>query len=106
VVTNLVENAVKYSPPCSEIGVNLKKKNGLICLEVSDKGIGIKDEEKHLIFDKFYRVGSEETRKTKGTGLGLYIVKEVLNNHHANIKVKNNAPTGTVFEVTFNQHGS
>ena len=106
VVTNLIENAVKYSPPCSEIGVKLKKINGTICFQVADRGIGIKDEEKLRIFDKFYRVGSEETRKTKGTGLGLYIVKEVLNNHHAQIKVKNNHPTGTVFEVTFNQHGS
>jgi signal transduction histidine kinase len=106
VVTNLIENAVKYSPPCSEIGVTLKKNNGCVSLEVGDHGIGIKDEEKLRIFDKFYRVGSEETRKTKGTGLGLYIVKQVLNNHHAHIKVKNNNPSGAIFEVTFNSHGS
>ena len=106
VVTNLIENAVKYSPPCSQIGVTLVKNNGNICLSVADNGIGIKDEEKLRIFDKFYRVGSEETRRTKGTGLGLYIVKETLNNHHAHIKVRNNHPTGAIFEVTFNQHGS
>lgn len=104
VVTNLIENAVKYSPPCSEIDVHLKKLPGAVCFSVADKGIGIKDEEKLQIFDKFYRVGSEETRKTKGTGLGLYIVKQVLNNHQAHIKVKNNHPTGTIFEVTFNSN--
>lgn len=101
-VTNLIENAVKYSPPCSEIEVSLIRKNGLIQFIVADKGIGIKDEEKSRIFDKFYRVGSEDTRKTKGTGLGLFIVKQVLYKHQATIKVKNNQPSGTIFEVTFN----
>lgn len=106
VVSNLVENAVKYSPPCAEIRVKLKEKNNIAQLAVEDKGIGINDEEKLRIFDKFYRVGSEETRKTKGTGLGLYIVKQVLEKHKAYIKVKNNKPTGTIFEVTFNSNGN
>jgi signal transduction histidine kinase len=106
VVTNLIENAVKYSPPCSTIGVKLWRNNGAIQFEVADTGIGINDEEKLKIFDKFYRVGSEDTRKTKGTGLGLFIVKQVLNHHGAYIKVKNNAPTGSIFEVIFNSHGN
>lgn len=103
VVTNLVENAVKYSPPCAEIGVKLCSNLGNISLEIADHGIGIDDDEKLRIFDKFYRVGSEDTRKTKGTGLGLFIVKQVLNNHQAQIKVKNNRPAGSIFEVTFNK---
>lgn len=102
-VTNLIENAVKYSPPCSEVEVNLIRKNGLIQFSVADKGIGIRDEEKSRIFEKFYRVGSEDTRKTKGTGLGLFIVKQVLDKHQATIKVKNNQPSGTIFEVTFSE---
>ncbi len=102
VVTNLVENAVKYSPPCAEISVKLRKSGAAVYLEVADLGIGIRDEEKLRIFDRFYRVGSEDTRKTKGTGLGLFIVKQVLTNHQAQIKVKNNKPTGTIFEVIFN----
>lgn len=102
-VTNLIENAVKYSPPCSEVDVNLIRKNGLIQFSVADKGIGIRDEEKSRIFEKFYRVGSEDTRKTKGTGLGLFIVKQVLDKHQATIKVKNNQPSGTIFEVTFSE---
>ena len=105
-VSNLIENAVKYSPPCEEIVVELQRESNFIRFSVADKGIGISDEEKLRIFDKFYRVGSEDTRKTKGTGLGLYIVKQVLDNHQAHIKVKNNRSAGSIFEVTFNSNGS
>ncbi len=104
VVSNLIENAVKYSPPCEEIAVKLFEREGSLFFEVADKGVGIKDEEKLKIFQKFYRVGSEDTRKTKGTGLGLFIVRQVLRNHQANIKVKNNKPTGSIFEVSFNNY--
>ena len=102
VVTNLVENAVKYSGPCAEVAVELCQIGGKPLLTVSDKGPGIPDEEKMLIFDKFYRVGDENVRKSKGTGLGLFIVKEVLQNHDADISVKDNVPQGAIFEVTFN----
>ncbi|SHN24647.1 sensor histidine kinase [Mucilaginibacter sp. OK098] len=101
VVTNLVENAIKYSGPCETVAVKLFSKEGKIFLEVADHGIGIADHEKNRIFDKFYRVGSEDTRNTKGTGLGLYIVKEVLEKHRASIKVKDNRPVGSIFEVVF-----
>jgi signal transduction histidine kinase len=101
VVTNLVENAVKYSKPCQSVDVKLFSKEGRIYLQVADHGIGIADDEKTRIFDKFYRVGSEDTRNTKGTGLGLYIVKEVLDKHQASIRVKDNRPAGSVFEVVF-----
>lgn len=102
VVTNLVENAVKYSGPCAEVAVTLCQIDGKTVLVVSDKGLGIPDREKMLIFDKFYRVGDENVRKSKGTGLGLFIVKEVLQNHDADISVKDNVPQGAIFEVTFN----
>jgi len=101
VVTNLIENAVKYSKPCEVVGVKLFSKDDKIYFQVADHGIGIADEEKGRIFDKFYRVGSEDTRNTKGTGLGLYIVKEVLNKHQASIRVKDNRPAGSIFEVVF-----
>ncbi|PWK77548.1 phospho-acceptor domain-containing protein [Mucilaginibacter oryzae] len=101
VVTNLIENAVKYSSPCSSVGVKLFSKDDKVYLQVSDHGIGIADSEKTRIFDRFYRVGSEDTRNTKGTGLGLYIVKEVLDKHQASIRVKDNRPVGSIFEVTF-----
>lgn len=102
VVTNLVENAVKYSGPCAEVTVELCQNDGKPFLTVSDKGPGIPDGEKMHIFDKFYRVGDENVRKSKGTGLGLFIVKEVLQNHDADISVKDNTPQGAIFEVTFN----
>lgn len=101
VVTNLIENAIKYSGPCEVVDVKLYSRDGRIYLEVADHGIGIADNEKSRIFDKFYRVGSEDTRNTKGTGLGLYIVKEVLDKHEASIKVKDNEPTGSIFEIVF-----
>jgi len=101
VVTNLIENAIKYSGPCEIVEVKLFSKEGRVFLQVADHGIGIADNEKSRIFDKFYRVGSEDTRNTKGTGLGLYIVKEVLEKHQASIKVKDNRPVGSIFEVVF-----
>ena len=101
VVTNLVENAIKYSNPCEAVVVKLFSKDDKIHLQVADHGIGIADAEKTRIFDRFYRVGSEENRNTKGTGLGLFIVKEVLDKHQATIRVKDNRPAGSVFEVVF-----
>ena len=106
VVSNLVENAIKYSPPCAHINVILAQREEGIVLEVADFGEGISDAEKRLIFNKFYRVGSEATRKTKGTGLGLYIVKSVLQKHEAAIRVKDNTPNGSVFEVNFGNYAS
>lgn len=103
VITNLIENAIKYSPPCAHVNVKLyKNENSQIRFSVADLGIGINDDEKKRIFNKFYRVGSEDTRKTKGTGLGLYIVKSVLDKHNAQIRVLNNTPSGSIFDVTFN----
>jgi len=101
VVSNLIENAIKYSPSCAEVRLKLHKNKGHVYFEVADQGVGIEDDEKSRIFDKFYRVGSEQTRKTKGTGLGLYIVKQVLDKHHAKITVKDNHPNGTIFEIIF-----
>jgi K+-sensing histidine kinase KdpD len=106
VVTNLLENAIKYSPPCATVSVDLYRKEDNIVFSVSDRGSGIPDEEKKRIFNKFYRVGNEYTRKTKGTGLGLYIVRSVLQKHHATIRVKDNVPNGSIFEVTFENYAS
>ncbi|MDQ3047266.1 MAG: ATP-binding protein [Bacteroidota bacterium] len=101
IILNLLENAVKYSDPDSTIRLTLKKKNADIVLSVSDEGHGIPADEKKKIFQKFYRIGNEETRKTKGTGLGLYIVDYLVEQHNGSITVKNNSPRGSVFEVVF-----
>ncbi|MGI4022823.1 MAG: sensor histidine kinase [Janthinobacterium lividum] len=100
-INNLVENAIKYSGPCEVVEVKLQRKEQSIRLMVADHGIGISDAEKPRIFDKFYRVGNEDTRNTKGTGLGLFIVKHVLDKHEATIRVRDNKPSGSIFEVNF-----
>jgi len=103
IILNLFENAAKYSPPDSIITVSLKKQNQKIILSVADQGAGIPEKEKGAIFQKFYRVGNEETRKTKGTGLGLYIVNYLVKQHDGTITVKNNSPKGSIFEIIFNE---
>jgi signal transduction histidine kinase len=100
IVINLLTNAEKYSD--NNITILLKSDNKHIILSVLDLGIGISDDDKVKLFDKFYRVGEEQTRKTKGTGLGLFIVKKLVKINHATIDVKNNHPSGTNFEVIFN----
>lgn len=99
--SNLIENAVKYSPQNSTIRVALKEETDCIILKIADEGLGISDEEKKKIFQKFYRVGNENTRKTKGSGLGLYLCKEIILQHRGKIAVDNNIPKGTIFTVTF-----
>ena len=98
-VYNLLENAEKYSPSPAEILVSLKKLNNYIELSFSDSGYGIDLNERNKVFEKFYRVGNEETRRTKGTGLGLYIVKKVVAMHKGSIEIKSNNPTGTIFII-------
>ncbi|MGO1596936.1 MAG: sensor histidine kinase [Sphingobacterium sp.] len=104
VISNLIENAIKYSPPSAMILVKLRRDGNRLVFSVADHGEGISPDEKKLIFNKFYRVGNEATRKTKGTGLGLYIVKTVLQKHNASIRVLDNTPSGSVFEVTFEDY--
>ncbi len=101
VVINLVENAIKYSFNEVDIIVKLKKENHKTILEISDKGIGISATEKEKIFEKFYRSGNEDTRKTKGTGIGLFLVKSICDLHHASISVLPNQPKGVVFKIEF-----
>jgi signal transduction histidine kinase len=100
-INNLLENAIKYTPADSPIIVSLTKKDKDALLQVADHGAGIPDEEKKKIFNKFYRVGNENTRKSKGTGLGLYLTKRIMKEHRGRISVRDNDPVGTVFELNF-----
>ncbi len=100
-LNNLFENALKYSPQKTEVNVELKKEGEKILLKVSDHGQGISSAEKEKVFRKFYRSGNEETRKTKGTGLGLFLVKYISENHNGKISVRDNHPQGSIFEIIF-----
>ncbi len=100
-VNNLLENAVKYTPADKLVTVSLEEKNNHAVLIVADNGPGIPDAEKAKIFNKFYRIGSEETRKAKGTGLGLYLTLKIVKQHRGKIAVKDNEPQGAIFEICF-----
>jgi two-component system, OmpR family, sensor histidine kinase CiaH len=100
-INNLLENAIKYSPKDSPIKAVLKKYRSGIELQINDEGPGIAEEEKKKIFNKFYRVGNESTRKTQGTGLGLYLCQKIARAHNADILVTNNEPRGSTFAVIF-----
>ena len=100
---NLLENANKYSTVSEPISVLLKGSEHIVLLEVSDFGIGIPNEERKSIFEKFHRVGNEQTRSQKGTGLGLYIVKEICKAHKAEITISDNTPRGSRFQITFSK---
>lgn len=100
-INNLLENAMKYSPKESPVTATLKKYRSGIELQVMDEGPGISDEEKKKIFMKFYRVGNESTRKTKGTGLGLYLCRKIAADHNADISVTNHLPHGSKFVIVF-----
>jgi signal transduction histidine kinase len=99
VITNLVENAIKYRSTSRALRVSLKAygEEGMVVLKVGDNGIGIDPKEHKQIFDKFYRVGSEETRTTKGTGLGLFIVKKTVERHGGTVSIEPGQPHGSVF---------
>jgi signal transduction histidine kinase len=99
VFSNLLENAIKYSESSDQIDINLSSTVNNIKVEVIDYGKGIPKSEKDKIFDKFYRIGDEETRTAKGTGLGLYIVKKIIESHYGTIIVKENKIKGTNFQI-------
>ena len=100
-VSNLLENANKYSPRGKPIEIKLVQHDGEVNLEVNDEGQGIPDEEKKNVFEKFYRIGSEQTRKTQGTGLGLYLCRKIVADHNGTIQLKDNHPQGSKFIVQF-----
>ncbi|KAF0241004.1 MAG: integral membrane sensor signal transduction histidine [Chitinophagaceae bacterium] len=100
-LSNLLENAIKYAPKDRPIQVKLSEISQAIQLEVIDEGSGVVDAEKKKVFDKFYRVGDENTRRAQGTGLGLYLCKKICESHNAQISVTDNQPKGSNFTVLF-----
>ena len=98
-VTNLLENAIKYTPADKPITIVLRKTAKNIVLQVKDHGPGIPDGEKKKIFNKFYRIGNEESRRSKGTGLGLYLTNKIVRQYKGRITAKDNIPEGSIFEI-------
>lgn len=96
---NLLDNAVKYSPEEGTIQVASSCDKLALHINVMDRGDGVDVSEKEKIFEKFYRVGSEDTRTTKGTGLGLFIVKKIVSMHAGTVAVESREGGGSNFSV-------
>jgi two-component system phosphate regulon sensor histidine kinase PhoR len=101
IFTNLISNAIKYTPEGGKVWVTLGDEGGFVKATVSDTGIGLKKEDIPRIFDKFYRVKTTETRQIVGTGLGLSIVKSIIDAHLGSISVESEEGGGTTFTVLF-----
>lgn len=104
VFSNLFQNAIKYAGSNCEISVKYTMSDDGPVISVSDTGVGLNPKEFKAIFRKFYRVGDENTRESKGTGLGLFLVKQILKSHKAEIRAESNRPRGTTFNITFKQN--
>ena len=100
-INNLIDNANKYAPVTEPIYIHLQSHQNMIQLIVKDQGPGIAAMDRNKVFEKFYRVGAETTRTTKGSGLGLYLCKRIAEFHNATIQLTTNTPTGSIFTVTF-----
>ena len=104
VISNLLENAVKYGgdPPVVEVDLIFDGSQAMI--EVGDNGTGVAEEDARLVFGRFYRSGDEMTRTSSGTGLGLYLVQQIVEAHHGRVEVASTGAEGTTFRVTLPAH--
>lgn len=100
-VYNLVENAIKYNFSGGTVTVNATQQNSQLHLTVEDTGNGIPEELKERIFEPFFRLDKSRSRELGGVGLGIALVREIVRVHNGSILVKNNANSGTTFEVIF-----
>ena len=99
VFTNLLHNAIVYNKAGGRVEVGIRDEGNEVAVEVRDTGIGIAAEHLPLIFDQFYRVRRSEGAKTKGSGLGLSIVKKIVEAHNGRVEVASEVGVGTVFTV-------
>ena len=101
IVYNLCDNAIKYNNPGGSVKVSVEQKQGAVCLRVQDTGIGISQEHKDKVFERFYRVDKSHSKQSGGTGLGLSIVKHAVQYHHGKISVESELNVGTTISVLF-----
>ena len=99
VFSNLISNAIRYTPASGRINVAASVEGDYVCVRVTDTGIGIAAADQDRIFDRFYRVKNEQTRYIVGTGLGLPIVKSIVDAHHGQVRVDSEPGRGTTFSV-------
>lgn len=102
IISNLLDNAIKYSAGKAEITVTARQKNHKVEISVSDQGIGISPDKQKYIFDKFYRVPHGNIQEVKGYGLGLYYVKNMMDKLQGSITVESKLGKGTIFKLIFN----
>jgi signal transduction histidine kinase len=98
-VRNLIDNAVRYTPPGGRVDVTVTTHDGQVVLRVADTGLGIPQRDLPRVFERFYRVDRARSRETGGTGLGLAIVKHVAENHGGEVTVTSELAAGSTFEV-------
>ena len=98
-VTNLLDNAIKYSEAESRVELNVSARGGEILIEVCDRGCGIAEEHLSRLFERFYRVDRARSRKLGGTGLGLAIVKHIVLAHRGQVAVESTPEVGSIFTI-------
>jgi two-component system, OmpR family, sensor histidine kinase SenX3 len=98
-VHNLISNAVQYSPDGSRVGIGITADNGIVEIAVTDQGVGIPDDERDRVFERFFRVDTARSRNTGGSGLGLSIVKHVVQNHGGDVRVWSQQGRGSTFTI-------
>ena len=98
-ITNLIDNAIKYSGEAKNIFVRAFVENQYLIITVKDLGIGIRKEEIDKVFERFYRGGDALTRTVKGSGLGLTLVKQIVEVHHGNVNVESEPGHGSTFSI-------
>jgi len=100
VLINIVDNAIKYTPPGSHITISARHETQMVLVEISDDGPGISNEVKAKLFDMFYTANNTRGDGRRGLGLGLYLCKAIIDAHEGKIYVKDNNPQGTIFCFT------
>lgn len=96
---NLISNAIQYSPRGSRVGVGVSHNDGIVEIAVTDQGVGIPDEDQDRVFERFFRTDPARSRNTGGSGLGLSIVKHVVQNHGGDVRVWSQPGNGSTFTI-------
>lgn len=104
-VSNLVANAVAYSPPGSHVGIGVRLVDGVVEIAVTDQGIGIAEADQQRVFERFYRADQARSRRTGGTGLGLAIVKHAVQRHDGEVRVWSQPGRGSTFTIRIPEGG-